>query len=567
MTTEEMNHIISEDYADLLIEFAGIPISQVFPGATVNEINFLLSVVHVPVTEITNRTVKELGYGSMPSILGLVSQSSLEASGITRLRSIPGFDFRGQGILIGIIDTGIDYTNPIFRHADGTTRITSIWDQTIVSNNPPEGLYYGTEFTGDQINLALMSDNPYDIVPSMDTNGHGTMIAGIAGGNEVPESNFYGVATDAEYVIVKLKPAKRYLKNFFFIPEDAVGFQENDVAFALNYLNRVYNREKKPMAICIAVDTSQSSHDGRGTLSTYLSSFAETDGIAVIIPAGNEGNARRHYYGMVNRSIGYDTVELNVGGNEDGFSMELWGRHPGLFSVDILSPSGEYIPRIDVGKDEYQELSFIFEPTIIHLDYQMVESQSGDQLILMRFSNPSPGIWRFRVYERGDISRGFDIWLPMEGFISNSTYFIRSDPYTTVLTLASTLVPVITTAYDHTNDSLYINSSRGYTRANDINPSLAAPGVNVTGPTLSHGFAEFSGTSVAAAHTTGVAAILLEWGIVRGHLSDMSTLEMKKLMIRGARRSSELIYPNRDWGFGILDLYNILDSLRTGLIR
>jgi subtilisin family serine protease len=567
MTSEERYRIVSEDYADLLIEYVREEfIQQTFPNATVNPINFLLSVVHVPVELITNLTIRELGYSVMPSCLGLVSQASLEASGILRLRNIPNFDLRGQGVLLGILDSGIDYRNPIFQYADGTTRISAIWDQTIVSDNPPEGMFYGTEYTREQINQALQSENPLEIVPSTDENGHGTMVAGIAGGNEVENSNFFGVAPDAEFVVVKLKPAKRYLKNFFFIPEDALCYQENDISFALEYLIDKSSEFTRPMAICVAVDTSQSAHDGRGTLSNSLSLLATTEGIAVIVAAGNEGNARRHYFGTINKTTGLDMVELNVGENESGFSMELWGQRPGIFSIDIESPSGEYIPRIASGVDDYREISFIFERTIIHVDFQIVESQSGDQLILLRFDDPAPGIWRFNVYEKGDIALGFHIWLPMENFISNNTFFIKSDPYTTILSLGTTLLPITATAYNTIDDSLFLNAGRGYTRLGDIKPDIAAPGVNVIGPTLDNTFAEFTGTSVSAAHTTGVAALLLEWGIVKGNLPGMSTIEMKKLFIRGARRDLSLEYPNRDWGYGILDIYNVFDSLRTGFV-
>jgi subtilisin family serine protease len=566
MTSEEMNRIVSEDYADLLIEYIDESTLQRFSDYTINPLSIFLSVVHVPIRYITNQTIQELGYGVMPSLLGLVSQASLEASGINRIRSIPNFNLRGQGVLIGIIDSGIDYTNPIFQYEDGTTRIAAIWDQSIVSDNPPTGLVYGTEYIKEQINLALQNENPLSIVPSTDENGHGTMVAGIAGGKEVPESNFYGVAPDAEFVIVKLKPAKRYLKEFFLIPEDAIAYQENDVAFALEYLLDVSSRLNKPMAICIAVDTSQSSHDGRGTLSTGLSIIATTEGIAIVTSAGNEGNTRRHYFGRADKAIGYDTVELNIGENEAGFSMELWGQRPSLFSVDILSPSGEYVPRIAVGRDEFREITFLFERTTILLDFQIVESQSGDQLILFRFVNPAPGIWKINVYESGDLNIGFHIWLPMQGFISENTYFIRSDPYTTVLTLGNALVPITATAYNTEDDSLYISASRGYTRLGEITPDIAAPGVNVMGPTLEQTFREYTGTSVSAAHTSGIAAMLLEWGIVRGNLTTMSTVEMKKLMQRGARRDINLDYPNRDWGYGILDIFNVFDSLRTGLV-
>jgi subtilisin family serine protease len=320
------------------------------------------------------------------------------------------------------------------------------------------------------------------------------------------------------------------------------------------------------MAICIGVDTSQSSHDGRGTLSSQVSLYAVIEGIAIILPAGNEGNARRHYFGTIEKEIGFNTVELNVGVNEPGFSMELWGQRPNFFSVDITSPSGEYIPRLYINRDEFREITFIFERTVIYIDYQMVESQSGDQLILFRFNKPAPGIWKFNVYKRGDLTTGFHIWLPKSGFISDNTFFINPNPYTTILTVGNALVPITATAYNPIDDSLFAAASRGYTRLGEIKPDIAAPGVDIIGPTLDKTFTTYTGTSVAAAHTVGIAALLLEWGIVKGNLTTMSTIIIKRLMIRGARRELDIVYPNRDWGYGIVDIYNVFDSLRTGFM-
>ncbi|MBB2181648.1 S8 family peptidase [Lachnospiraceae bacterium MD1] len=566
MTADEKERIISNDYADLLIAYGGnLSLLQGFDNATIQIINYLHAVVHLPVAQITQETILGLGYASLPSVFGLISEASLEASGVTRLRNIPNFNLRGQGILLGIIDSGIDYTNPVFKNADNTTRILSIWDQTIQSDNVPAIANYGTEYTREQINEALQSETPLDIVPSTDEVGHGTMLAGIAGGSAVPESNFTGVAPEVDFVVVKLKPAKQNIKKFFLIPEDAICYQENDIIFGLEYLVNVALSLNRPIAICIALGTSQGAHDGRGTLSSYLSLIAEYVGFAVVVAAGNEGSARRHYFGTVDHVLGYDMVELNVGENEPGFSMELWGRTPFLFTVDIQSPSGEYIPRIVPRLDEHRQITFIFEPTIINIDYQMVESQSGDQLILMRFQNPAPGIWRFRVYGSRMFDETFHIWLPMTGFISDDTYFIRSDPYTTILSLGNAPVPLTVTAYDTVDDSLYVNASRGYSRIGDIKPELAAPGVSILAPNLEHGFNEVTGTSASAAHTTGVAAMFLEWAIVRGNQQAVNTQQMKVFMIRGAKRNLEIEYPNRDWGYGILDIYNVFDALRRGV--
>ncbi|HHX13124.1 MAG TPA: S8 family peptidase, partial [Clostridiales bacterium] len=515
----DRSRIISEDYADFLIGYYGnMSVFDQFADSTIDIINAELAVVHMPARLMSNSAVFDFGYSSIPSVFGLISRESLEASGVPQIRALPNFNLLGQGVLMGFIDSGIDYRNAVFRNEDGTSRIELIWDQTVSSDTIQEHVEYGTEFTKEQINEALQSEDPLAIVPSTDDVGHGTMIAGIAGGREVPESNFFGVAPGVELVVVKLKPAKRVLKNFFRIPEEAVAYQETDILFGVEYLIDTAKRLNKPMVICIALGTSQGAHDGRGLLSGYLSRVSSTSGIAIVVAGGNEGNARRHFFGSVDQSIGFNTVELNVGENEAGFSMELWGRSPSIFSIDIQSPTGEFVPRISSSLDENREISFVFEETIIYIDYQMVESQSGDQLILVRFTNPTPGIWRFNVYERGDIDAGFHIWLPMEGFITDFTYFIRSDPYTTLLSLGNAERPITVTAYNDADDSLYINSSRGYTRIGVIKPEIAAPGVNVTGPTLNNGFAEYTGTSVSAAHTTGIVAMLLEWGYVRNNL-------------------------------------------------
>ncbi|HWT74209.1 MAG TPA: S8 family peptidase [Mobilitalea sp.] len=565
MTSEDINKIYSNDYADFFINYSGdLSVLEQYRNDTVNIINFFFAIVHLPVSQMSEDVISKRGYAAIPSLFGLDSETSLEASGILRIRRIPNFDLKGEGVLIGIADTGIDYTNPIFQFADKTTKISSIWDQTIISDKTPKNISYGTEYTREQINEALKSDNPFDIVPSKDEIGHGTMVAGIAAGNEVPESGFYGVAPDSEFIIVKLKPAKPYLKQFFRLPENAIAYQENDLIFGLQYLLSYAAKVNKPIVLCIAIDTSQYAHDGRGTTSSWLSLEASMPGIAALIAVGNEGNARRHYSGLIKEDLKYDTVELNIGSNESGFSMELWGTSPNIYSIDITSPSGEYISRIDIRLDETREISFVFEPTIIYVDYQMIESQSSDQLILLRFSQPTQGVWKFKVYGKGIYPMNFNIWLPMNYFIGPDTFFIRSDPYTTLLSLSCADIPITVTAYNTADDSLFIDSGKGYTRTNIIKPDIAAPGVNILSPSLNHGFIQVTGTSTAVAHAAGVAAMLFEWGIVKGNYPKMSTQDIKIFMIRGARRNVGVTYPNRDWGYGILDVFNVFDRIRSG---
>ena len=563
MTSELIDKIYSDDYADFIIAYNGDrSILDVYPPNSVQIVNFFLAIVHLPVAVMTEDVISRMGYGVLPSFFGLVSEAGLEASGILRLRNVPNFDLRGKGVLMGFVDTGIDYTNSVFQYEDQTTRIVSIWDQTIRNPEVQEGLDYGTEYTKEQIDAALKSEDPFSIVPSKDEIGHGTMIAGIAAGRAVPEKGFYGVAPDTELVIVKLKPAKPYIKRFFRVPEDAIGYQENDIITGIQYLLNYAVRVHKPIVICICTDTSQYAHDGRGTTSNWLSLMANLTGVAIVLPVGNEGNNKRHYAGVIKQSNELDTVELIVGPADKAFSMELWGSMPNKYWIDITTPSGEYIPRIDVKLNETREISFIFEPTIIYVDYEMIESQSGDQLILLRFSNTAQGIWKFRVYSRGVFPNTFHLWLPMNNYISLETYFIRSDPNITLLSLSCSDIPITVTAYNTDDDSLFWDAGRGYTRIGIVKPELAAPGVRIVSPSLNQEFVEVTGTSAAAAHTAGVAAMLLEWGIVRGVYPKMSTTDMKIFMLRGARRNVDREYPNPDWGYGILDVYNIFDIIR-----
>ncbi|HHX11986.1 MAG TPA: S8 family peptidase, partial [Clostridiales bacterium] len=548
MTAEERAAIISEDYMDFIIDYRNRPeFMNQFSDSIVHVLNEDFAFVHTPVADLNINIVSRFGYSTIPHIFGLVSEISLQASRVNLVRTIPNLNLRGQGILVACIDTGIDYSNPIFMKPDGTTKIRAIWDQTIQT---PEGYpfntFFGTEYRQEQINNALSSENPLDIVPSIDENGHGTMLAGIIAGNTVPSEAFSGVVPDAELVIVKLRPAKNVMKDFFVIPDDVLCYQENHIMWGLHYCLLLSRELGQPMVICLGLGSSQGAHEGYTPLSFYLTLLSSYPNLVIVTSAGNEGSLGRHYRGIIEPEIGYNTIELNVGEADQGFSMELWGDSPGVYSIDILSPSGEYIPRITTTLLLNRVISFIFEDTLIYVHYHTAESDTGDQLILLRFRNVAEGIWRFNVYGQGDLARGFNVWLPMDGMISRQTYFLQPDIYTTILGPGNVEDIITATAYNPAGGNLFVDASRGFTRNNRPKPDFAAPGVNYLAPDLEQNFIPYTGTGVAAAHTAGIAAMLLEWGTVRGNYPDMSTKEAKKFLIRGARRSSNLVYPNRD---------------------
>jgi hypothetical protein len=235
--------------------------------------------------------------------------------------------------------------------------------------------------------------------------------------------------------------------------------------------------------------------------------------------------------------------------------MELWGDPPMIYTLDITSPSGEYKHAISERLEVTQKITFVFDQTVIYADYIMIEQNTGKQIILLRFQNPSAGTWRFQIYGKGDVKGAFDIWLPSDNFISANTYFLNSNPYTTVTSPGNSIVPITVTAYNPSTETLYAKAGKGYSTSDIDNPDLAAPGVDIQCPALNHKYTNISGTSAAAAHMAGITAMVLEWSIVNNNYPGIDTIGIKKFLIRGAKRSNYLQYPNRDWGYGIVDIF------------
>ncbi len=563
MNIEERSKIISNDYADGIIDYN---ISQEefsrYAGETINIINGKYAVVYVPMHRVPEQLIGPIAYSVIPKLYTLQDTASLEHMGVIKLQKTPNLSLQGEGVLLGFVDTGIDYQNPIFQNADGTTQIAALWDQSIENMEASADIFYfGTEYTKDQINAALKSETPLEHVPSIDEIGHGTTLAGLAGGMPNATSEFSGVATRCEFVVVKLKTAKANAKNYFGVPDNVICYSEGDIMFAITYLVNTARKLNRPIAICIGLGTNQGSHEGLGPLNDLITAYSNQAGISLVIAAGNEGNAGHHYYGEIDSAAGFTNVELRVAEKENDFSIELWGNTPGTYSIDITTPSGEYIPRIPARLGEFRRLRFIFENTTIFIDYVIVEGKSGDELILIRFQKPTPGIWKFKVYG-SKINSGFHMWLPARGLISEGTGFLNPNPYTTLTEPGNNMFAIVVTAYNPANESLYLNASKGFTRNNIIKPDLAAPGVDVYAPLPGGNYGLSSGTSIAAALLTGVTAMLLEWGIVMGNNRSMDTYQIKKYLIRGVNRNSNLTYPNKEWGYGMVNIYGSFESLK-----
>lgn len=555
--------ILSEEYRDFIINDNRTPFFENIAQNPVCEqyAGFSYRCIYLPRLQAEPLTSSRFSYNAIPKCYAPLSMETLNQAGILSIQNYPTLQLKGNGVLIGFIDSGIDYENEVFRNLDGSTRIAAIWDQTEQSGTPPSQFLYGSEYSRELINEALASDSPSSVVPSVDETGHGTFIASLAAGNAVPSRQFLGAAPESTLAVVKLKPAKAYLKEFYFIPDDSVCYQETDIILALRYLNELADSLDMPLVLCIALGTSMGGHIGSLPLSNLIENYSSYADRIPVIAVGNEADKRHHYYNEIMNVDDEKTVEIRVGEGVPGFTMELWTEIPNILSISLVSPSGESTSTIPIRGNTITELPFLFERTRVVVDYRILVEQTNSELISFRFSAPASGIWKLNVKPLRVIDGRFHIWLPLTEFIGGEVYFLDSDPYYTLTNPANTLNSIVVSYYNGSTGGLALASGRGYTRTDLINPNITAPGIEVEGALPQGRFAVRSGASIAAAVTSGAAALLLEWLFQIGTPS-IDSYQLKSLMILGAVRPPGMEYPNREWGFGQLNLYNTLDEMR-----
>ena len=550
-----------EQYGDFIVKY-GQNIWRDYenrPDSEFLPVNEMFGILYVPLNEIGPLEINSYSYASFPKCYTFMDVDALNASGIIGLHNHPYLKLQGEGTAVAVIDSGIDYRNPVFRSGD-VSRIAYIWDQTIPGNED-ERVPYGKVFTREDINRALQSENPLEIVPSLDTVGHGTAVAGLAAGNFVPAENFSGAAPKASIIVVKLKEAKSYLREFYQYPPQAQVFQENDIMLGVSFAVKAAREMGMPVSVCLGLGSSQGAHIGDSELSRYLNYINEDSQVSVSVAAGNEGAAQHHYTAELGGERNQNVAELRIAEGEQGFSMECWGDPPDDYAVSIQSPAGEMLYVSSSLGAGTQELNFIFVETKVLVNYVRMERQTGKQLIYFRFFHPAAGIWKIHVSKREGPGSRFHMWLPVQGLISAETYFLESTPYSTVTSPGDSSRSITAAAYQYRDNSLFFQAGRGFTPNDQVTPDLAAPGVDLIIPVLNGGFGVGSGSSLAAAITAGAAARVLEGAIVRGNIPFASGNSVKFYLQKGAVREEEMDYPNPGWGYGRLDLYRAFEVI------
>ena len=535
---------------------SGVMISSNFaviitPANKINEIsNIVLRIVNIEVS----------------TILTLNTISPLEASGAPVFNNNPYLRLNGRGVLVGIIDTGIDYLNKEFQREDDTTRIVRIWDQTIQGDKDIYNLKYGTEYTEDQINQAISlqtsGGDPYSIVPSKDDIGHGTRLAGIIGGRGI-NPDLKGAAPDCQFVIVKLsRTTKVELDAAVIDKTDVPSYTPWSALLALRYIIAVARELKRPVVVFEPLGSNMGSHTGNGIVEQSINNYSAQSGTVVVVPTGNQGNTDTHTEGIIESSGYIKDIEIRVGEKQKNLPIEIWVNKPNRVKLSIVSPSGEVIDNLEAKNTNNERIKFLYEGTEMIVNFTSPELSTGDSLIFIRAYNLKAGIWKFRLTGQSIVDGKYYAWIPQRELLDSETKFLNSVGYTT-LTLSSTSSGAISVAYYNQDDNSVISESgRGYTRYGMIKPDIAAGGFNAIVTNPGGGTAVISGSSVAGAVVAGCCALILQWAVVDKNYPDIYAAQIKSYIISGAKGRPGDVYPNKEWGYGMFDMQGVFDRIR-----
>ena len=542
---------------DLIIKYSGSLESVRALASRTVELQNEYAVITIKESMIDKLTqIPEIEYIEKPKRLFFQVANGRRVSCIDTVQQDARLSLFGQDILVAVIDSGIDYENADFRNEDGTTRILALWDQSLApgeGRTPPQGYAAGAEYTAEQINEALKKTTMADrrqLVPSIDTSGHGTAVAGVAAGNgRNSKGRYAGVAPKSNLLVVKLGSPRQD------------GFpRTTELMQGIDYVIKKALELRMPVAVNISFGNTYGSHDGTSLLERFIDDISNIWKSCICIGSGNEASSAGHTSGEMQEGK-EEIIQLAVQNNQTAFSIQIWKEYTDVVDISLMTPAGVTVgpiqeilgsQRFSVGQTEI--LLYYGEPS----PYSTAQEIYID--LLPKDTYVMGGVWRLILNPRKVVNGSYELWLPSENVLNKGTGFLFPTDHTT-LTIPSAAGRVITVgAYNALTFAYADFSGRGYTReTNLVKPDLVAPGVNVTAAAVGGGYAQFTGTSFATPFVTGSTALMMEWGIVKGNDAYLYGEKAKAYLRRGAKELPGFTeYPNPQVGYGALCVRNSL---------
>ena len=500
------------------------------------------AVVTLPETEIAEYSDREqIEFMEKPKQLYFETLQGREASCILTVQD-RNTGLSGEGVLVGVVDSGIDYFHPDFRNEDGSSRILRLWDQSI-PGNPPEGYLTGTEYAKEEIDkaLALGETEGRRFIPSRDFSGHGTAVLGIVAGNgRASDGVNRGIAYKSDLLVVKMGNAR-----------ESSFPRTTELIEGIDYLIRQAVKMGRPIAVNISFGNNYGSHQGDSLLETYISNVANVGRSVICVGTGNNGNDRIHTAGKL-RQGQTDMIEMSIGTYETTLNLQLWKAYADEIEISIETPSGERLPELSekIGTQRYRAgetdlLIYYGKPG----PFQVTQEIYFDFIPVGTYL--TSGIWKLYLRGRRIKEGNYNLWLPGGNILNPVTGFYHPTAVET-LTIPSTAAKVVTVgAYDSRLNAFADFSGRGGKQLTYFKPDLVAPGVDVTAPVPGGGYSGMTGTSFAVPFVTGAAALMMEWGIARRNDPFLWGEKVKAYLRRGAQPLPGFEkYPNESVGWG-----------------
>lgn len=548
---------------------------------------------------IGNLVTLQIPLSRLPALTALSSVVYVQASRIVQPQahdvSIPetrtplarqSFNVTGKGVVVGDIDTGIDWRHADFRNADGSTRIKFLWDLSDDTGPAPADFSSvgGTVYTESQINAALGGSGT---VREADRNGHGTHTAGSAAGNGLatgngfPARTFAGVATEADLIVVK------------GVRKDTGGFATNDVIAAISFIDRRARDLNAPYVINMSLGGQFGAHDGTDPQELAIDNLIGPGkpGKAIVIAAGNEGADNIHAGGTIPTGRA-ETVRFSVAPNQTLAYIDLWYSGSDSFDVTVVTPTNVATPKLSPGAANFRGVAPDGTTVEVGSLNQNPLNQSKEIFVVITQSKKDQpvlsGNWSLLLQRTSGDSGRFDSWTGS----SRSSRFIDHLESTRKVSMPGTAKNAITVAsYITKTQWTDIDGSRqsysswgpafagpaaskspfsnaGPTRDGRQKPDIAAPGQGIASANSADSEQDREaivadgkhkieqGTSMATPHVTGAVALMLQ--LNRG----LDAAQIRDALTRTAR-SDDFTgrVPHTDWGFGKMDVFEALKAV------